>query len=131
MATIKINREQLIKTLTAKVNAMEMANKRYESAEAALKKERAAWGAKIIAHAIKHHKDYGGASHFYQPWNSHVRVEICVPLESCPPEPTMPDGLEWFSPSDIKELHQFIKLLHLGTDDSINMSALKNVQQYL
>jgi hypothetical protein len=130
MATIKINREQLIKTLTAKVKEMEQQRKDYEAAGAALRKERAAWETKIIALAAKNYKKYQHGS-FQHPWNNSIKVEINVPTEDCPPEPHMPEGMYPACSIEIKELKQFIRMLEMGTDESVSMTSLKSIAQYL
>lgn len=130
MATIKINREQLIKTLTAKVKEMEQQQKDYAAAGAALRKERAAWETKVIALAAKNHKKYHPST-FQQSWSGSIKVEIIIPNDDCPPEPHMPEGMYPVCSIELKELKQFIRMLEMGTDESISMTSLKSVAQYL
>lgn len=131
MATIKINREELIKTLSAKVKEMKADNKVHEAQVDKYQKAHADWEKKCIAFAVKN-LSKGRVS--VRNWSQNeTNIDIYIPTN------LMPEGPDWakfvttscYGDYEVKELEQFIRMLEMASDNAITMSALKNVSQYL
>lgn len=139
MTTIKVDRLQVIKTLTDKADAMEAGNKAYDDARKKHEKAEEAWQKAMFKAAIKHSTkaiDVRISSAWRN--DSVTNIDFNIPTNLLPARPDRDDfftvggrELEWNSSHQIDEIRQFVRVLEMGTDDTINMSALKNVSQYL
>lgn len=128
MTTIKINREQLIVTLTSKIKELEANNvlhvKQVKAWQAAITK----WEQECAAIALKNIKK-GNVS--VSIWGRQESINVTFPSGILPAQPeqefTVPHTAEY----ELRDLRQFVRMLELSDSDTINMSALKNVSQYL
>ena len=128
MTTIKINREQLIVTLTAKIKELEANNVLHDKQDKAWRAAITKWEQECAAIALKNIKK---ASISVNTWRSENSVNISLPAGILPAQPeqefTVPHTAEY----ELRDLRQFVRMLELSDADTINMSALKNVSQYL
>lgn len=135
-ATIKINREELIKTLTAKIKEMEEVNKQFEKANKAFQKAFEDWQKKVVSVSAK---QISKATNFRcnQNWRTQgvTNIDFDMPSNLLPAAPErdnfFTDGLRAYGEYEIKEVRQFVRMLEMAQNDAITMSALKNVSQYL
>jgi len=128
MTTIKIDREQLIKTLTAKVKELESNNATFEKETKAHEAAHAKWEQTCIAMALKNVKK---ATVSVSVWRSEHSIHISLPSGTLPEQPEREHSVRFTHDHEMRELRQFIRMLELSSSDTIAMSALKNVSQYL
>lgn len=127
--TIKIDREVLIKTLNDKAAQMEKDNAIREKEDKAYKAAVDKWERECVAFALKNVKK---ANHLNVSINwsaEHVGISFYPGTLAARPEVEY-TGEAW-SEWEIREIKQFVRMLEMSNADSINMSALKNVSQYL
>ena len=128
MTTIKIDREQLIKTLTAKFKELEANNATHDKETKALEAAHAKWEQACIAMALKNVKK---ATVSVSVWRNDNSIHISLPAGTLPEQPERNYSVRFTNDHEMRELRQFIRMLELSSSDTIAMSALKNVSQYL
>jgi hypothetical protein len=128
MTTIKIDREQLIATLTAKVKELEANNATHEKEDKAWRAALAKWEQTCATIALKNIKK---ASISVNTWRSEQSVGISLPAGILPEQPEQSYSARFTHDYELRDLRQFIRMLELSSSDTIAMSALKNVSQYL
>lgn len=127
--TIKIDRELLIATLTAKVKEMEKNNAQYDKDHKAYEAAKEKWEQECVKTAVKNIKTCEVSVNAWHYHNS--SVNISVPNGLFPPQPEFDTDVAHTPDYELREIRQFIRMLEMSTADSINMSALKNMSQYL
>lgn len=128
MTTIKIDREQLIKTLTAKVKELESNNATFQKETKAYEAAHDKWEQTCISIALKNAKK---ATASVSMWRSEHSIQISLPTGTLPEKPERNHSVGFTHDHEMRELRQFIRMLELSSSDTIAMSALKNVSQYL
>jgi len=126
--TIKIDRELLISTLTAKVKEMEKNNAQYDKEQKAYEAAKEKWEQECVKTAVKNIKTCEVS---VSAWYSNSSINISVPKGLFPPQPEFDAEAEHTPEYELRDIRQFIRMLEMSTADSINMSALKNMSQYL
>lgn len=141
MTTIKVDRQRVIDTLTAKADAMEAENKEYDAARATFEKAEEKWKKDTDKAAIKHANKATEISVSFPRWAGEdgCQVHYQLPVNLLPKRPERDDffkrsdgtEIQWHGTASIEEVRLFVRQLELGVDDTLNMSALKGVSQYL
>ena len=132
MANMKINRDELITTLTNKVKEMEAALSKYDDDYEKYKKDDAAWQSKVVKEALKkseHITSVHVHNGYYQknPWT----ISFDIPRDVVTARPESPECPE-YSQHDVREVKQFLKFLMLSDDTHVTMTAaLKDLAKYL
>ena len=133
MANIKINRNELITTLTNRVSTMEAAIAKYEDDLAKVESAQDAWALKALKEVAKNTnlcQDLR-ASHKYFSRNA-MEISFVVSTDAISSErPELPVHPNC-SDSQVNEIKQFINFLSLSDDEYVIMNGvLKDLVQYL
>ena len=131
MTTIKIDRLKVIETLTNSADEIEAKAKIHQKQVDAFQNAEEKWhkdALRIVAKQINKAENV----RIWQRKNN-TNVDFDLPAGILPEKPERDDYVttQYVSLVEVEEIRQHIRILSMGVDDTINMSALKSMSQYL